>query len=152
MLCCLVNPVTVSRLLPSFILFITLVSLFISMRASALEFKEGEWEFSVRQGIKGMPSAIGVTVWRECLSQEHPIPTLYLQAQSCDVLEQHAVYRTLRYKLSCYTEHGTITNEGKIHFGDMEVKGDSKSNFGDVAGRNMVVRYKFEAKRLGNCH
>ena len=141
-----------SRLSPVFALFLTGLSLLAPVGASALELKEGEWELSLRQGVTGMPSAMGVTVWRECLTQEHPIPTLYLQAQSCDVLEQHALYRSLRYKLSCYTEHGTLSNEGKIHYGDLKIEGESKSDFGEVAGRHMVVRYKFEGRRLGDCH
>lgn len=130
---------------------VTLVYLLTTMTACAFEFREGEWELTVRQGVKGMPTGMGVMTWRECLTQSKPIPTMYLQARSCDVLEQHAVYRTLRYKLSCYTEHGSITNEGKIHYGDSKLNGDSKSDSGDVAGQKILVRYKFEGRRIGDC-
>jgi hypothetical protein len=131
---------------------ITLVYMLSSITAYALDFKEGEWELTVKQGVKGMPSGMGAMTWRECLTQSRPIPTVYLQARSCDVLDQHVVYRTLRYKLSCYTEHGSLTNEGKIHFGGLKFTGDSKSDVGDVAGKNILVRYKFEGRRIGDCH
>ena len=131
--------------------FFTLVYLLTSITAYAIEFTEGEWELSVRQGVKGMPTGMGVTTWRECLTQSNPIPTQYLQARSCDVLDQHAVYRTIKYKMSCYGEHGTFFNEGKIHFVANKVTGDSKSDIGDVAGQHIVVRYKFEGRRIGEC-
>ena len=123
-----------------------------AVSAYALDFKEGEWELEVRQSVKGMPTGLAVSHWRECLTKSNPIPTLYLQARSCDVLEQHAVYRTLNYKMSCFTEHGSLTNEGKIHFGDFKINGKSRSDIGIVAGENMVVRYKFEGRRIGECH
>jgi hypothetical protein len=139
------------RLLARLFIF-TITYLSASLFAYALDFREGEWELVVSQSVKGMPTGLAKTQWRECLSKANPIPTLYLQARSCDVLEQHAVYHTLHYKMSCYTDHGTLTNEGKIHFGDFKVNGNSKSNVGEVAGENMVVRYKFAGRRIGDCH
>lgn len=139
------------RLLAQLFIF-TVTYLSASLSAYALEFREGEWELVVSQSVKGMPAGMGETQWRECLSKSNPVPTLYLQARSCDMLEQHAVYRTLRYKMSCYTDHGTLTNEGKIHFGDFKVSGNSKSDVGEVAGEKTVVRYRFEGRRIGDCH
>lgn len=133
------------------LVFVLLVSLFTSLPAYALDFKEGEWELSVRQSITGMPTGMGVITWRECLTQSNPIPTRYLKARSCDVIEQHAVYHMLNYKMSCYTENGSLINAGKIHFTGLKVTGKSKSDMGEVAGRNMVVRYKFEGRRIGDC-
>jgi hypothetical protein len=129
-----------------------LICLLTSITAYAIEFKEGEWEITVKQGVKGMPTGMGVTTWRECLTQSKPIPTVYLQARNCDVLEQHAVYKTLRYKLSCFADQGSFTSDGKIHFDAVKLNGDSKSDFGEVAGKNMLVRYKFQGRWIGECH
>ena len=134
------------------LLFLMSVCLLTSIPAYALDFEDGEWELVVRQGVKGMPSGMGTLQWREGLTRSNPIPTMYLKARSCSVIEQHAVYHTLHYKMSCYTEHGTITNAGKIHYSDFKLNGDSKSDLGIVAGENMVVRYKFEGRRIGECH
>jgi len=119
--------------------------------AYALNFAQGEWEFVVRQSIKGMPQGMGKLEWRECLTPANPIPTDYLQSRSCDVLESHAVYHTLRYKMSCYGDHGTFTNVGKLHFSNFKIDGNSKSEIGDVDGTKMVVRYKFRGRRIGDC-
>lgn len=124
----------------------------IAVAAQALDFTSGEWELVVRQSVKGMPSGMGTVQVRECLTHENPIPKLYLQARNCEVLESHAVYHTLHYKMSCYSDNGTFTNEGKIHFGSFRIDGNSKSDMAAVAGQNMVIRYKFEARRVGDCH
>ena len=133
-------------LFPVCLLFSTMTSVW------ALDFHPGNWEFVVKQGMKGMPGGMGEKEWRECLTQANPIPTVYLQARNCRVLESHAVYRTLHYQLSCFSEHGTMTNEGKIHFGSFRMEGSSKSDVGDVAGENMVMRYKFTGRRIGDCN
>lgn len=122
-----------------------------SALAHAVEFKEGEWELTVKQSVKGMPVGVPAVSWRECLTQANPIPTRYLQARSCDVIEQNAVYRTLHYKINCFTENGSMINEGKVRFGEFKLSGDSKSELADVAGRDMVLRYKFEGRRIGEC-
>ena len=119
--------------------------------AFAFEFRPGEWEFVVRQSVKGMPGGMGEFQWRECLTSTNPIPRVYLQARSCDVLESHAVYHTLHYKMSCYTDNGSLTNEGKVHFTNFRMDGKSRSDVGDVAGENMVIRYKLSGRRIGDC-
>ncbi len=134
---------------PRFILFTLAMALTITAQANNI--RSGEYELVVRQSVKGMPSGIGSVQWRECLSQDNPIPTQYLQARNCDVLESHLVYHTLHYKLSCYTDKGTFTNEGKLRFGNFRLDGKSKSDLGDVAGENMQVRYKFDGRRIGDC-
>ena len=132
--------------------FLLFACLSISVTAQALDFRSGEYELELRQSVKGMPAGMGTVAWRECLTQTNPIPTQYLQAHSCDLLESHTVYHTLHYKLSCYTDHGTLTNEGKVHFSRMKIHGNSRSDVGDVRGEKMVVRYKFKGRRIGDCH
>jgi hypothetical protein len=138
-----------SRLLLSFLFTFLFLS---ATTVSAMDFRQGEWEFVVRQSVKGMPAGMGATEWRECLTQAKPMPTMYLQAHSCDVLVSHAVYHTLHYKLSCYTDHGSLMNEGQVHFGNFRMDGKAKSDVGDVAGEQMVVRYQFSGRRVGDCH
>jgi len=116
-----------------------------------LKFKPGKWQLTLSQSLQGMPGGFQKLRWEECLSQADPIPKAYLQARSCDVQEQNAVYRTLHYKMSCFTEHGTLTNQGKFHFGDFRIEGVSKSDMGVVDGRDMIVRYKIEGRRVGDC-
>lgn len=127
-------------------------SLGASSLALAANLQAGEWELSVRQSVKGMPRGMGVVEWRECLTQAKPIPTRYLQVQSCDVYESHSLYHTLHYKMSCFGEHGTFVNAGKIRFNSFKLDGDSKSEIGKVEGVSMVVRYKFQGRRVGDCH
>lgn len=137
------------RIIQLFLLTVTLLSA--SLTAYAADIRQGEWELMVKQSVNGMPSGMGGFEWRECLNQAHPIPTAYIQARNCDVLESHVVYHTLHFKMSCYSENGTITSEGKVRFGDLKMDGDAKSGVGSAAGNNMVVWYKFEGRRIGDC-
>lgn len=132
-------------------LYFILFSLLLPVPAHAIEFQGGEWELSVRQFVNGMPASRAPTVYRECLTPASPIPTSYLRAQRCDVLEQRDRHRTVFYKISCYTDNGSQINEGQIRFGSLKITGDSKSEIGQVAGRPMVMHYKFEGRRLGEC-
>jgi hypothetical protein len=131
----------------SFVLFM----LVWSAQASALEMVEGEWELLVKQTISGMPVGVPPTYYRECFTQADPIPTSFLKARSCDVIDQKVVHRTLHFRINCFTENGSVINEGKIRFGSRKISGSSKTDLGDVAGRNSVLRYKFTGRRIGEC-
>ena len=117
----------------------------------AVDIVEGEWELTVKYTVSGMPISNPAEHHRECFTQDDPIPTSFLNAQNCDVIEQRERYRTVFYRLNCLTEHGSVINEGKIHFTSMKINGDSKTDLGDVAGKTTVMRYKFTGRRLGDC-
>jgi len=117
----------------------------------ALEITPGEWELTVKQNVSGMPLGIPTQKHRECFSDEDPIPTSFLKARQCDVMEQRVRHRTVYYKINCFTEHGSVINEGKIRFSSLKITGDSKSDLGDVAGQKTVLRYKFTGRRIGEC-
>lgn len=125
--------------------------LVLSGNSFAVDMVEGEWELTVKYTLSGMPVENPAEHYRECFTQEDPIPTSFLNARSCQILEQRERHRTVYFKLNCNTEHGPIVNEGKIHFTSMKITGDSKIDLGDVAGRNSVMHYKFTGRRLGDC-
>lgn len=133
----------------SLLLFLFLMT---TSHSHALDMVEGEWELTVKYTVSGMPINTPAKRYRECFSQEDPIPTSYLQAQSCHVLDQRTRYRTVYFRLSCLTDEGSVINEGKIHFSAMKIRGDSKIDLGDVAGKTTVMRYKFTGRRLGECN
>ena len=117
----------------------------------AQEFKAGEWEFEVRHTISGMPSRVPAKKYRQCLTQDNPIPTVFLQARSCKVLEQQKRHYRISYRINCFTEHGTLINEGMLRFGPVKMSGTSKSDLGDAVGRNSVIRYKYRGRYIGQC-
>ena len=129
----------------------TLLFILLTSQVYAVEIVEGEWELSVKFTMSGMPISNPAEHYRECFTQEDPIPTSFLNARNCQVIDQHSRYRTVYYRLNCFTENGSIINEGKIHFTSMKISGDAKTDLGDVAGRNSVLRYKFTGRRLGDC-
>ena len=131
--------------------FSTTLLLLLSCHAFAVDIVEGEWELTVKYTVSGMPVNNPAEHYRECFTQEDPIPTSYLNAHSCQILEQNTRYRTVSFRLNCETEHGPVINEGKIHFTPMKISGDSKIDLGDVAGKTTVMRYKFTGRRLGDC-
>jgi hypothetical protein len=122
-----------------------------SANVLALEITPGEWELTVKQNVSGMPVGVPTQKHRECFSDDDPIPTSFLKARQCDVIEQRVRHRTVYFKVNCFTEHGSIINEGKIKFSSLKVSGDSKTDLGEVAGRTSVLRYKFTGRRIGEC-
>ncbi len=120
--------------------------------ALAFDFKEGEWELSVKTTISGMPTGFPLTKYRQCLSIANPVPTAFLNARSCDVMELKKLHRALTYKINCFTENGTVISEGKVRFSTVKLKGTAKSDLNGVTGRNSILRYKFTGKYLGSCH
>jgi len=132
-------------------------SLFLVLLASlnnnalALEVMAGEWEITVKQTVGGMPIGIPEQKHRECFSDSDPIPTSFLKARSCDVIKQKVRHRTVYYKVNCFTENGTIINEGKIRFSSLKISGSSKTDLGKVAGRPTIMGYKFTGRRIGEC-
>ena len=133
-----------------FRLYITVIFLGIPCVLMAGDFQHGEWEFSVKYTISGMPVRVPTQKFRQCM-KDNTAPTVFLQAQSCDVLELSERHQTIRYKVNCFTDNGTLVNEGKLHITGGRMRGTSKSDLGDAAGRNSVIRYKFTGKYLGAC-
>jgi hypothetical protein len=133
-------------------ILVLLLMLLLSNQLTALDMVEGEWELVVKQNVSGMPVGIPATHYRECFTEADPIPTSFLNASSCDVIEQRVVHRTVHYRINCFTEHGSVINEGKIRFGSRKITGSSKTDLGDVAGKTTVLRYKFKGRRIGECH
>jgi len=131
------------------ILLLSLISL--SSSVSALEVAAGEWEIKVNQYVSGMPIGIPEQTHRECFSDEDPLPTSFLKARSCDVIKQKVRHRTITYKVNCFTEHGSIINEGKIRFSSFKFSGSSKTDLGKIAGRPNTLGYKFTGRRIGEC-
>lgn len=125
--------------------------LVVSLPSQALDITEGEWQLEVRQTISGTPVGVPTMYYRECFSEADPVPTSFLNARSCTVIEERVVHRTVHYKLNCYTEHGSIINEGKIRFSAYKITGKSRTDLGDVAGRTTVLRYSFTGRRIGDC-
>jgi hypothetical protein len=125
--------------------------LFMYHPAAAVDMVEGEWELTVKHTVGGMPINHPDQHFIECFTQTDPIPTSYLQARSCQILEQNELHRTVSFKLNCMTENGPIINEGKIHFSSLKISGESKTDLGDVAGKTSVLRYRFTGRRLGDC-
>lgn len=118
----------------------------------AQDFRAGEWEFEVRHTISGMPSRVPAKKYRQCLTKDNPIPTVFLQARSCKVLEQKQRHYRITYRINCFTEHGTLINEGMLRIGPVKMSGTSKSDLGDAVGRNSVIRYKFRGRYIGQCN
>jgi len=44
-----------------------------------------------------------------------------------------------------------MINEGQVRYGSFKISGESRSDLGEIAGRPMVMHYKFEGRRLGDC-
>ncbi len=120
-------------------------------KALALEVTAGEWELTVKQNVSGMPVGVPTQKYRECFSDDDPIPTSFLKARQCDVIEQRVRHRTVYYKINCFTEHGSVINEGKIRFSSFKISGTSKTDLGEVGGRPTILGYKFTGRRMGEC-
>ena len=125
--------------------------IFSATQTTALDMVEGEWELVVKQNVSGMPVGIPPTHYRECFTEADPIPTSFLKARSCDIIDTRVVHRTVHYRINCFTENGSIINEGKIRFGSRKISGNSKTDLGDIAGKRSVLRYKFTGRRIGEC-
>ncbi|MBI3561784.1 MAG: hypothetical protein HY080_08720 [Gammaproteobacteria bacterium] len=111
----------------------------------------GEWELTVQQDVSGLPVGLPTLIYRECLQQDQPIPKSFLQASECAVAEMKTLYRTVSWKMNCQTDHGRVYNEGKINFHVLKASGESRTYAGNVAGKNTTLRYRFTARRLGEC-
>lgn len=111
----------------------------------------GEWEFSVKQDVSGMPAGVPEIIYSECLTQDQPVPKSFLHATACDITELKTLYRTVSWKMVCDTDNGKVHNEGKITFHTLNATGISRSSLGSVLGKNSTLRYSFTARRIGDC-
>ena len=125
------------------------ICLFTSAMSMATSFTPGMWEFEVRYTMGGMPTNVPKQSFRQCM--QTPVPTVFLQARSCNTMSLKQRGRTVHYKLNCFTENGTLINQGSVRFAQGRARGSSRSELGDAVGRNSVMGYMFSARYLGAC-
>lgn len=139
-----------NRLLP-FSLGTLIVLLTTPMLAYAVEMVEGEWELEVKHAVSGLPIDNPPLHYRQCLTKNDPIPTAYLEANSCNILEKQERRRTVTWRINCFTKNGPIINEGKMTYRSLKISGRSKTQLGDVAGLPTTVQYRITGRRIGDC-
>jgi hypothetical protein len=131
--------------------FLALLLISFTISGEALELQEGLWQLTVRQTLRGMPVGNHALHYQQCLTRDKPIPTVYLKPKSCDVIEQQERHGKLSWRISCFTEHGTVVNEGFVNYQGRRLKGRSQSDLGEVHGRSTVLGYSIDGVRVGEC-
>ena len=106
-------------------LIATIVIIYLSISAQAIDFKEGNWQIEMKTEIVGMPMQMPPMIFEQCMDKNEMVPAQQSQDGSeCKVTEQSIKGNMVTWAVECPDSKGKgrITYKGKSFDGKMEVE------------------------------
>jgi len=133
------------------LLIIVLFSLSITGKGWTADFRPGLYEITSQVQMSGMPEgAIPAQTFKNCLTEQNPIPSADASSSGCTVKDFQQNRGTFKWKMECNQQGQTMTGEGSMTFSGDTFTGTSTMVMGPQAG-NMQVVSLMTGKRIGDC-
>lgn len=132
------------------LILIVALSLFWATTALA-ELKEGLWDITTQVEMKGMPQSIPPTTFRQCITQNDPVPQNKDKNYECKIISQKVVGNTVNYNVQCTGKEGTIQTSGTTTYTDHSMSGASTTSIKIKGQPEMKMSNKMKGKYVGPC-
>jgi hypothetical protein len=112
------------------------------------QMKPGQWEYSTRMEMPGMPMALPPTVVQHCLKAEDVAAYRNFQPENpgaCEMRNLKTSGNTVTYDMECKGEHAV---SGRYEF---TTTASSMQGSGTMQMQGQQMTMKLSARRLGDC-
>lgn len=131
------------------ILIVFLVLLF-GRISSAMDMKDGLWEFTTKMEMPGMPMQMPATKHTQCLSGKDNVPQDREidkgHNQDCKIKNTDVKGNTVTWEVHCISEGKPVKSIGKATYKDETFEGETKMEMD-----GMKMTQKMSGRRIGNC-
>ncbi len=126
------------------------LALFLVQVASAMDMKEGLWEFTTKMEMPGMPMEMPATKHTQCLSGKDNVPQVKDmdkgRNQDCKIKNTDVKGNTVTWEVHCISEGKPMKSIGKVTY-----KGDTFEGETKMEMDGMKMTQKMSGRRIGNC-
>jgi hypothetical protein len=128
------------------ILVLLILPLSESISGSGPDFREGEWEFTVKVEMPSMGMKMPPSTYTQCMKKDNPVPQNNQPGQACRVSDMKTKGNTVTWTMVCSNPAGKMTGKGKVTY-----QKESMSGTMTMEGPGMQMISKFSGHRLGPC-
>jgi len=115
--------------------------------STAVDFKPGMWEHTVKMEIPGMPFTPPPSTTKSCMTKDKTVPgSANRGKQKCSDPETSIKGNTVSWKLTCNGDGGKSVSEGSITYSGKTYKGEATVT---TQGKKMIS--KMSGRYLGPC-
>jgi hypothetical protein len=132
-----------------YVICTVLAGLFMAAAAGAgsePDFKDGQWEITVKTEMVGMPMQMPPLTYTQCMTKSDPVPQSSQPDQQCRVVDMKTQGNTVSWAIKCDDSGSPITGEGKITYEKDRMNGSMKMT---AEGMEMVSHFK--GRYIGAC-
>ena len=128
-------------------MFLVIFFIFVSVSFAGSLFKEGLWEITSKMEIPGMPVPMPPIKYKQCMTNENPVPNQSQPGQECRMKNVKTKGNTVSWEMVCDSQQGEVKSSGKITY-----KGD---RFNGVVMMDMPeqgqMKMTMTGRRIGKC-
>ncbi|MCP4374226.1 MAG: DUF3617 family protein [Deltaproteobacteria bacterium] len=121
--------------------------IFVSVSFSGPLLKEGLWEITSKMEIPGMPVPMPPITFKQCMTNQNPVPTQSQSGQECRTKNIKTKGNTVSWDMICDSQEGEMKSSGKITY-----KGDRFNGvvMTDIPGQGQM-KMTMTGRRIGKC-
>ena len=109
----------------------------------------GVWEFDVDYDLIGIPQTFPHYTITECISDEHPYPTISRPGDECQSLPQGQFGQTYTWSMNCSTNWETVQGMGRMHYFRNRAHGDVHLQIFNPQNPPQMMVFRLEGKYTG---
>ncbi len=129
-------------------IFMVIFFIFVSVSFAGSLLKEGLWEITSKMEIPGMPVPMPPITYRQCMTNQNPVPNQSQSGQECRMQNVKTKGNTVSWDMICDSQQGKMKSSGKITY-----KGDRFNGvvMTDIPGQGQM-KMTLTGRRIGKCN
>ncbi len=124
-----------------------------ALASAAPSIDDGEWEFTMKMDMPGMPANMPPVRFSNCLTKSNPIPKQEGQGHGadCKVVDQNVKGDSVSYTMRCTHGDMIMENKGQSTFHGNSMEGTVHQTMKQGGKVMHTSTAKMTAKRVGAC-
>ncbi len=120
--------------------------------AAELNLKEGMWEMTFKNEIKGMPMQMPASTVRQCITKKDAVPQEKPEKnQECKITSSKITGDTITWTMQCRSKDSTVDSDGKVTYKGDSSEGISNTTVKQKGQEPMQMKSRWSGKWVGPC-
>ena len=129
-------------------LILGMLFIFVSVSFAGSLVKEGLWEITSKMEIPGMPVPMPPITYRQCMTNQNPVPNQSQSGQECRMKNVKTKGNTVSWEMVCDSQQGEVKSSGKITYKNDRFNGVVMM---DMPGQGQM-KMTMTGRRIGKCN
>jgi hypothetical protein len=118
---------------------------------SEINMDEGEWEFTIKTEMPGMPMEMPPIKYAQCLTKNDTVPKQAEPGQECRMIDTKINGDTVSWVMQCRDKDTEIDSTGSITYRKSSFSGTVNVTINDPKEGRMQMSQQMSGRRIGPC-